>query len=110
LSGSNTAATIFAVNVGLRDPEPPAQAELAALVPGERIHRRSRPYVGDSVNVPLRALGPEDGAVVQALYDFLGGLYGLIGPRLGGGSVRSVKQWRRKACRSRRPACSSSAY
>jgi hypothetical protein len=75
------------VNAGLRDSEPPAQAELAALVPGERIHRRSQRYVGDSVQVPLRALGPEDGAVVQALYEFLGGLYGLIGPRLGGGAA-----------------------
>jgi len=73
------------VNDGARDSEPPAQAELAALAPSERIHRRARPYVGDSVNVPLRALGPVDGAVVRALYDFLGGLYGLIGPRLGGG-------------------------
>ena len=56
-----------------------------ALVARDRIHRRPRPYIGDSVEVSLARFGPEDAAVVRALYEFLGGLYALVGPRIGGG-------------------------
>ncbi len=66
--------------------ETPDQEALAGLVDSDRIHHRVRRYVGDSVNVPLRRLDPADAAVVRALYEFLGGLYGLIGPRIEGGA------------------------
>jgi signal transduction histidine kinase len=75
------------VITGEQSSSPPTQEELAALVAGDRIQRRPRPYIGDSVNVPLSRLDPADAGVVRALYEFLGGLYGLVGPRLGGGKA-----------------------
>ncbi len=69
---------------------PPTPQELALLVPGERIQQRPRPYIGDSVNVPLARLDPADTAVVRALYDFLGGLHALVGPRLDGGPAANM--------------------
>jgi signal transduction histidine kinase len=66
---------------------PPTQEELAALVAGDRIRRRPRPDIGDSVNVPLSHLDPADAAVVRALYEFLGGLLALVEPRRGGGAA-----------------------
>lgn len=69
------------------------QDELTGLADAGAIERRQGRYVGDSVQVPLRQLVPADAAVVQALYDLLGGLYGLIAPRLDGGlgSVMAVR-------------------
>ena len=73
------------MTIGEQGSPPPTQEELAALVAGERIRRRPHSYIGDSVNVSLARLDPEDGAVVRALYEFLGGLYSLVRSRLDGG-------------------------
>lgn len=69
------------------------QDELNGLADAREIRRRTRRYVGDSVQVPLRRLVPADAAVVRALYEMLGGLFGLIAPRLDGGlgSVLAVR-------------------
>jgi signal transduction histidine kinase len=74
-------------------PELLTQDQLDGLAEARAIQRRTRRYVGDSVQVPLRTLVPADAAVVQALYDLLGGLFGLIAPRLDGGlgSVMAVR-------------------
>lgn len=75
--------------------QPPAQEELIALVASERIHRRPRTYIGDSVAISVRRLIPADVANVRALYDFLGGLYDLVAPRLDGGpeAVQAVQSF-----------------
>ncbi len=69
------------------DPRPPSRDELAALVPPAQILHRTQHYIGDSVAVSRARIAPGDAAVIQALYEFLGGLYGLVSPRLDGGAA-----------------------
>ena len=68
-------------------PESPSRDELMALVPPEAIHHRTQHYIGDSVAVSRARVAPADAAVIQRLYEFLGGLYGLVAPRLDGGAA-----------------------
>ncbi len=65
----------------------PSHEELLALVPPGHIQRRTQRYIGDSVAVSLSRIEAGDAAIVRALYDFLGGLYQYVGPRLDGGAA-----------------------
>jgi len=78
------------VTTGEHSSPQPTPQELIELVPGDRIQRRLHLYIGDSVNVPLARLDPTDAAVVRALYEFLGGLYALVSPRLDGGPAAAM--------------------
>ena len=79
------AEKLAAVTVPDVSSPPPSQEELAALAARAAIRGRPRPYIGDSVDVAIDRLDAADVAVVRALYEFLGGLYRLVGPRLGSG-------------------------
>ena len=77
----------------------PAQEELIALAASHRIRQRPRPYLGDSVQVPLGALGPADGTAIQELYQFLCQLLRFITPQLDDGMamIGSLREFLVKA-------------